>query len=350
MSDDGADQLPPLPNPDLQATDDGWGDVIVKVAPPNGWMIAHIVLSLIACEFSPSSAASQARGCFIFSHRTVRNFQLFSPTATTQVTVVLPLGVALARRSRAGHIILQIIGVVLVYFISVTAKKGDRSWRTWAEALGWEFTDLSQDVHNKIGWLVFALVTVQGPILGVLRTQLNAYERSSLRNIFADPNRYSSLKSVVFRLHNAIGYLILPMGYSAIAAGFVSLTGTCGLDGLSGCASHLVFGSILIWYSAFAILAILRTPTLPNASGRRRRAPEFYDSLSITAFGLIAVLANVTWGSPSAATALLLVSGGIMGCMLQMSDVLRWRNPVPGMIIVAVGVAVLSKAGYDPFA
>ncbi|KXS16672.1 hypothetical protein M427DRAFT_31075 [Gonapodya prolifera JEL478] len=316
---DGDGQLPPLDpfatmsptGGDLTAVDDGWGDVLVDVKPPNGWMIAHVFISLIA------------------------------------FTVIIPLGVALARRSHRGHIILQSVGVFLVFFTTVTARKGDKTWRTWAQALGWEFTDLSQDVHNQFGWLVFALVMVQGPILGVVRSQVLESDRIALRNIFADPNRYGAIKGVVTRLHNTIGYFVLPIGYAAIAAGFVSMTGTCGLDGLGGCASHLIFGSILLWYSAFAILAQLQSP---SSTLRRRRSVEFYDSLAITMFAIIAIIGFVVWGAPSPATALLLVSGGMLGCMLEMSEILRWRNPVPGMIMVAVGLSVLSKAGYDPFA
>ena len=153
------------------------------------------------------------------------------------------------------------------------------------------------------------------------------------------------VRKYVVSAHGVIGKLMPVVSWVQMLFGGITAMGYCHEDHLGQCLAHFIMGSAFIGYGVIMTILLLAGQIWLRRTGRTQ---EFFDSILITAWGIVNTFTEHRWGTPWAGNDLQHTSmgvvwwcAGLLGIWLSRSRGGRpRRNIIPGIVILMTGWAM----------
>jgi len=145
--------------------------------------------------------------------------------------------------------------------------------------------------------------------------------------------------------HGVIGKVMPVVSWVQMLFGGITAMGYCRDDHLGQCLAHFIMGSAFIGYGIIMTILLLVGQIWLRRTGRTQ---EFFDSILITAWGIVNTFTEHRWGGPWVGNDLQHTSmgvvwwcAGLLGIWLSRSRGGRpRRNMIPGIVILMTGWAM----------
>lgn len=158
---------------------------------------------------------------------------------------------------------------------------------------------------------------------------------------------YQILRKAFVPVHGIIGKVLPVIGYVQMVLGGIAMLEFCGSDGdhVGQCLAHFIMGSAFI---AYGIVYVISMRLLSPWFQKTGRSQEMYDSVVITAWGVVNTFTEHRIGSPwshkdfqHTALGVVWACGGLVGIFLSRKGK---RSVFPAVIIFLTGFAMSSHA------
>ena len=156
---------------------------------------------------------------------------------------------------------------------------------------------------------------------------------------------HSRIRKYIVSTHGIIGKLMPVVSWVQMLFGGITAMGYCRGDHLGQCLAHFIMGSAFIGYGIIMTILLLVGQIWLRRTGRTQ---EFFDSILITAWGIVNTFTEHRWGGPWVHNDLQHTSmgvvwwcAGLLGIWLSRSRGGRpRRNLIPGIVILMTGWAM----------
>jgi len=156
---------------------------------------------------------------------------------------------------------------------------------------------------------------------------------------------HSRVRKYIVITHGVIGKVMPVVSWVQMLFGGITAMGYCRGDHLGQCLAHFIMGSAFIGYGIIMTILLLVGQIWLRRTGRTQ---EFFDSILITAWGIVNTFTEHRWGGPWVGNDLQHTSmgvvwwcAGLLGIWLSRSRGGRpRRNLIPGIVILMTGWAM----------
>ncbi|KAI1002594.1 hypothetical protein K3495_g5606 [Podosphaera aphanis] len=246
---------------------------------------------------------------------------------TLSFGIIFPTGLVLGMVRNRWHVPTQVVGTTIAvpaYFLGHMHK-------------GRIFT---ANIHSVFAnWLMLILV---------VQIALGTYLRLHLtRGIHSKIRRTTTLA------HGTIGKIMPLVAWTQMLFGGITALGFCRKDHFGQCLAHFIMGSAFIGYGIFMTIIMLGGQFWLQ---RRRRSPEFFDSVMIASWGCVNTFTEHRWGEPWSGNDIQHTSMGIIWWTAGLVGI--WlsrkrsgapkRNVIPGFVIFITGWAMSAHPQHLP--
>ena len=164
---------------------------------------------------------------------------------------------------------------------------------------------------------------------------------------------HSRIRKYILSTHGVIGKLMPVVSWVQMLFGGITAMGYCQGDHLGQCLAHFIMGSAFIGYGIIMTILLLVGQFWLRRTGRTQ---EFFDSILITAWGIVNTFTEHRWGGPWVGNDLQHTSmgvvwwcAGLVGIWLSRSRGGRpRRNLIPGIVILITGWAMSAHPQHLP--
>lgn len=233
--------------------------------------------------------------------------------------IIFPTGLVLGMVRNRWHVPTQVAGTAIAlpaYFLGHLHK-------------GRIFVANIHSVFSN--WLMLMLV---------IQITLGTYLRLHLTK-----GIHSYLRRTAIIGHSVIGKAMPLVAWTQMLFGGITALGFCRKDHFGQCLAHFIMGSAFIGYGIVMTTLMLCGQLWLR---KRRRSPEFFDSVMIASWGCVNTFTEHRWGQAWAkndiqhtAMGIIWWSAGLVGIWLSRKrDGAPKRNVIPGFVIFITGWAM----------
>ncbi|ODQ68641.1 hypothetical protein NADFUDRAFT_81526 [Nadsonia fulvescens var. elongata DSM 6958] len=207
---------------------------------------------------------------------------------------------------------------------------------------------------NGFGWVLLLLTGVQIS-LGMMMKISKWRQRKLSSKAYDSSETKSWIMSLIGRVHVLISCLIPVLSWVEMGFGFITLFGFCHEDHLGQCLAHGIMGSAFIFYGLVLVIMLLAADQWLLRSGKSQ---EFYDSVTITAWGIVNSFTEHRWGSnwshgdyQHTSMGLIWWGAGMVGIFLSknwLGDGGYRRNHIPALVLIFTGWSMSQHAQHLP--
>lgn len=231
--------------------------------------------------------------------------------------ILFPTGMVLGIVKSRLHVPVQVVGTILAvvgYFLG-HAHKGRQFAHPNAHA-------------SYATWLMLMLLVQVG---------LGIYLRLHIERGFL-----GKIRRVLVIAHGVLGKALPVAAWVQFVFGGIVALGFCNGDHTGQCAAHFIMGSAFIGYGILLTILLLAGQVWLR---RTNRSQEFFDSLTIAAWGCVNTFTEHRWGGPwvhndlqHTSMGIIWWCAGLVGIWLSRDKQGRpKRNFIPGFVIFLTG-------------
>ena len=164
---------------------------------------------------------------------------------------------------------------------------------------------------------------------------------------------HARVRPYMVKLHGLFGKLMPVVSWVQMLFGGITMLGFCRGDHLGQCLAHFIMGSAFIGYGIVMTIILLVGQYWLRWTGRSQ---EFFDSILISAWGVVNTFTEHRWGGPWVHNDLQHTSmgivwwcAGLVGIWLSRArDGRPKRNLIPGIVILITGYAMSAHPQHLP--
>ncbi|KAG2174969.1 hypothetical protein INT43_006031 [Umbelopsis isabellina] len=263
--------------------------------------------------FASSAATDEPIGSIMTLHLT---------TMIITFGFIYPIGMVLGLVRSRWHVPVQTLGSLLFVlgFFLAHAHSG-RNYEP-------------HTAHRGFAWFVVWSLVAQVAMGIYLKLHLERGIHGRIRRLF------------VFA-HKCLGVLIPVIGYTQIVLGVIAVVGFCYGEETGQCLAHFIMGSSFVGYGIIMLLSLrVGGPWLL----KRKRSQEWYDSWTITAWGIVNTFTEHRWGSnwnptdfQHTSMGIIWVAAGMVGIWTSRHE---QRSVVPAIVIALTAAAFQGHAQH----